>query len=577
MHEIATETTLIVVIGIITVGLVAMFAKRIGIAAPLLLVVVGAGLSLVPAIPSVVISPDIILTVILPPLLYTAALSVPAVEFRRNLRVILLLSVVLVVVSAFAVAAVVNLIWPAVGFAICLALGAVVAPPDAVAATSIAKRLGLPPRLVTILEGEGLVNDATALVLLSTAIAAATASGEASGGEALGAFAYSVAVAALIGYVVARLILIVRSRIADGTLDIAVSLTAPFLAFLPAEEANASGVIAVVVAGIFVGNRGQSRILAARRLAERNTWQAFTFIVENGVFLLMGMQLPVVVMAVSSSDPGALATIGVALLICVLLVAVRYAMLPILFFVLRRSLQKLERQTDRAEKFSPIVEQRLAEDERLRSRVGSFRRRLELSQNDLTALRDQKLGMRDGIALGWAGMRGVVTVAAVQTLPRDHDMYPQLVLVGFAIAVVTLLVQGGTLPLLIKLLGIQRDSRAEEANEVAVLMRQNSDIGRKTIADLGAAQGVDEALIARAQQGEATSANWMELVASSDPEDENSDAAVIRRLRIAAVDAKRAELAHHRGLGGFSSEAIAAAQHALDSEEIAIRAEFNED
>ena len=164
----STQLVTLVVVGVVLViGVVSFFSGRIGVAAPLALTVVGVGVGAIPVVPHFDIEPEIVLTVILPPLLYAAARQVPFVDFRRNLRVIGFLAIVLVVLSAVLVGVLVHLIW-AIPLALAIALGAVVAPPDAVAATSLGKRLGLPPRIVTILEGEGLVNDATALVLLST-------------------------------------------------------------------------------------------------------------------------------------------------------------------------------------------------------------------------------------------------------------------------------------------------------------------------------------------------------------------------------------------------------------------------
>lgn len=208
-------------------------------AAPLPLVVVGAALSAIPSTPLIQVNPHVILGVVLPPLLYAAALQMPFVDFRRNLRVITSLAVVLVALSAAAAGLVVHAALPAVPLALAFAVGAVVAPPDAVAAISLGKRLGLPRRVVTILEGEGLVNDATALVL-----------------------------------------------------DVAIALVVPFVAFLLAEEVHASGIVAVVAAGLTLGNRAPGRVPAARRRAEEANWATFSMVVENGVFLLKGYPLP---------------------------------------------------------------------------------------------------------------------------------------------------------------------------------------------------------------------------------------------------------------------------------------------
>ena len=327
---------LVVVAVVLVIGVVSFFSGRIGVAAPLALTVVGVGVGAIPAVGAqhFVLEPDVVLTVILPPLLYAAARQVPFVDFRRNLRVIGFLAIVLVVVSAVLVGVAVWLIW-AVPLALAIALGAVVAPPDAVAATSLGKRLGLPPRIVTILEGEGLVNDATALVLLATMLAIVSTTTTTPNGWMIAlTFLWAVVGAVIIGGVLGAVSVALRRRITDPVLDAAVSLTIPFVAYLAGELVHSSGVVAVVVAGILVGNQGAYRIRASFRLTESGTWRIVTLLVENAVFLYMGFQLWPVVGAVASGGDLA-GTLGVAGLVIVLLVGIRFAAMPPLLWTIR--------------------------------------------------------------------------------------------------------------------------------------------------------------------------------------------------------------------------------------------------
>ncbi|PIJ33640.1 sodium:proton antiporter, partial [Leucobacter sp. OLES1] len=219
------ELALLAVLGLVIVVGVSMLSGRIGVAAPLLLVVLGIGIGYVPGVPPVNLDPEIILLGVLPPLLYSAAVNVPILDLRRNVGPIAGLSVVLVIVSSVAIGALLHLAVPQIPLAAAIALGAVVAPTDAVAATSIGKRLGMPPRLVTILEGESLVNDATSLVLLRTAIAAVA--GSFVFWEAVGQFAFAVSVAVVIGLLIGVLTVWLRSKLVNPVYDTIVSFTVP--------------------------------------------------------------------------------------------------------------------------------------------------------------------------------------------------------------------------------------------------------------------------------------------------------------------------------------------------------------
>jgi monovalent cation/hydrogen antiporter len=636
----ATQLITVVVVGVVLViGVVSFFAGRLGIAAPLALTVVGIGVGAIPAVPHFDVEPDIVLTVVLPPLLYAAARQVPFVDFRRNLRVIVLLAVALVVVSAVIVGVAVHLVWITVPLALAIALGAVVAPPDAVAATSLGKRLGLPPRIVTILEGEGLVNDATALVLLSTMLAIVSSTTTSpSGWMIVLEFVWAVVGAVVIGAVLGFAVVALRQRVTDAVLDAALSLVVPFVAYLAAELVHSSGVVAVVVAGILVGNQGAYRIRASFRLAESGTWRIVTLIVENAVFLFMGFQLwPVVgTVAATGELPG---TALVAGLVIVLLVGVRFASMPPLLWTIRRRYRKRAAQAEKTNaRFQDITEedfqQRVANFQQLgikqtpvqgilrglRARFGlvtrkdreardriaaqlaeieknppppveldetsrnrfsrsfqNFRRRLDQQNNDLTAERDQALGWRDGVILGMSGMRGVVTVAAVQTIPKGEPMRDSLVLIAFAVAIVTLVVQGLLLPPVVRRLRPAGDAAVDQRSEVYGLRKAVTAAGATAVtgavADAEAAghpvqpEVVDEVR----SQGE-SSLNRLEVWASADLSDPHNEVAQFQRLRRVQVDAERAALRDAYERGAYSSEAIDTMRAALDSDEISIDA-----
>jgi CPA1 family monovalent cation:H+ antiporter len=632
--------TLTVVAVVLVIGVVSFFSGRIGVAAPLALTVVGIGAGAIPGLPHFELEPSLVLTVILPPLLYAAARQVPFVDFRRNLRVIVFLAVGLVAVSAVLVGVLVSLLWVTVPLALAIALGAVVAPPDAVAATSLGKRLGLPPRIVTILEGEGLVNDATALVLLSTMLAIVSATVQSPNGWMIAlTFLWAVVGAVIIGGILGAVSVALRRRIHDPVLDAALSLVVPFVAYLAGEFAHSSGVVAVVVAGILVGNQGAYRIRASARLAESGTWRIVTLLVENAVFLYMGLQLwPVVGQVAGGGDlPG---TLGVAGLVILLLVGIRFAAMPPLLWTIRRRYRKRAVRAEETKgRFDNVTEEdfqkraasfrqlgirqsplksltrgiraglgivtekdraardrvvaRLAEleanppeapveiDDTQRARLArmfqNFRKRMDQQNNDLTAERDQALGWRDGVILGLSGMRGVVTVAAVQTIPERTEMRESLVLVAFAVAIVTLVVQGLLLPPVVRRLRPADDVPGSGRGELLELRKQMKDAGDVAVA--AAAEGSDAfpttVRPGVVQEVSAQTEAWLgrlEIWASADLADPENEVAQYQRLRRVQLDAERDVLRDAYERGAFSTESIDVMRTALDSEEISLDA-----
>ena len=242
------ELTAELVALVIAVGVVAGLCDRYGWPTPLVLVVVGAAASFLPHVPDVQLDPDVVLFALLPPLLYATTSRTSLFDFRHNKASIFSMSVVLVVVTTLFVGWVTWLLLPGIAFAAALALGAVVAPPDAVAAAAIGRRLGLPRRVATLLEQESLVNDAAALIALSVAVSALTSSPSAP--EVAAEFVWAVVGAVLVGGAVAAVLAVLRARLRDPVLDNLVSFVAPYLAFLAAEEVHASGVLATVVTGL---------------------------------------------------------------------------------------------------------------------------------------------------------------------------------------------------------------------------------------------------------------------------------------------------------------------------------------
>ncbi len=457
---------------LIAVAAATVVGPRWGIASPLLLVALGLGASLIPGVPVLTISPELVLEALLPPLLYAAAVSMPPMSMRREIVPISGLSVLLVIATALVLGLLFAWLIPDLGFACGVALGAIISPTDA-AATGIVKKAGVPGRVTVILEGESLLNDATALVLLRTAIVAAV--GTFSFWGALGTFVYAVVVALLIGGVAGWVTLWVRARIQDPTVATLVSFTVPFVASVPTEVLHGSGLVAAVVAGLVTAIRGARVLPPMHRLSDRTNWSSVQLVVEGAVFLTMGLQLPAVLAEVGSGSFGVGAAMGLALLAVAVTVLVRAGyVLPLLTGLQRRAGRSAKRQpmleemSDRVDQAAgtgeswemparrrpprPDGEERPAQQRRPgRSRTASpeqierFGRRVRRALADLDYLVRQPLGAREGVVVVWAGMRGAVTVATAQTLPLDAPNRPLLVVVAFVAATLSLMAQGLTI------------------------------------------------------------------------------------------------------------------------------------
>ncbi len=578
------ELSLVAVGALVLVVAVAMVAGRINIATPLILVVVGIGIGYIPGVPLIELDPEIILLGVLPPLLYAAAVNVPILDLRRNIGPISALSVVLVIISALVIGALLHLLVPSIPFAAAVALGAVVAPTDAVAATSIGKRVGMPPRLVTILEGESLVNDATSLVLLRTALAAVA------GGfvfwQAVGQFAYAVSVALVIGFAVGVVTVWVRSKLDNPVYDTVMSFAVPFIAFVPTEYVGASGVLAVVVTGLYSGHHAHRKFSATARVNERLNWRTAQFLLENGVFLLMGLELHKLVEDIGRSELQLQHTALIGLGVVLVLIVLRMAFMWPVTWSLARALPRYEARAVGWQRIARRVRQspRFAEStETDQLKLDRLDRAARRSAADATHAREQGLDWRGATILGWSGMRGVVTLAAAQSIPTSVPFRSQLVLIAFVAAVVTLLLHGLTLPRLIRKLRPQGPSTSDRKEELVALYGDLVEAGTTAVdAELEYERGLaaedpdyhvpSDAVVKRARSSVQNSIAALAFALPRTEVEETSEAEAeargYMRLAHAALEAQRAALLEERAIGQYSSRALLAAAEALDQYEI---------
>lgn len=543
--------------------LAAAFSRRTGVATPLLLVLVGVAGSFLPGVPHPQVDPEVVLAGVLPPLLYATSVRLPVIDLRRNMRMIAWLSVVLVVLSAVVTGIVVHLVFPQVPLALGVALGAVVSPTDAVAATAIGRRLGLPHRLMTVLEGESLVNDASALVTLRTAVAATA--GAFHLWTAVGDFALAVVMAVLVGLVGGWITVRVRSLVDDPVLHSAISFVVPFLVYFPAEELRASGVLAVVVAGLVTGTMGARRFSARERQTEATNWATLSFLLENGLFLLMGLQLPGLIESLGEESSTRL-VLEVTALVLVLAVVLRAVGVLVPRLVdrtarNRRSREQLQQVQERLDTVEP-------RNDREQTRLAWMQRRVARGAADLDFEESQPITRRGTVVLGWAGMRGAVTIAAAQTIPADLPMRSTVVLVAFLVAVTTLLGFGGTLPWVIRRMDLSDASPQERREETTALLRSLFDTAAERLGPIGEQQVDGEPVDPQAVERVVTHlAPVLSGKAQEHAEARPDVRAQMLVLQRRYLEAMRDALAEERAVGAYRTETFTAVQHLLDQQE----------
>jgi CPA1 family monovalent cation:H+ antiporter len=400
----ATEahTELVVAALLLAIVVLVTAARVLSVPYPIFLVIGGGALGFIPGMPEVRLDPDLVLLIFLPPLLYSAAFFTSLRELRRNVRPISMLAVGLVLATCGAVAAVAHALIDGLDWPAAFVLGAIVSPTDPVAATAIARRIGVPQRVVDIVEGESLINDATALVAYRVAVGAVVTGSfsmaDAGGRFLLGAIG-GIAIGLAVGWVVAN----VRERLDDPPVEITISILTAYLAYLPAEELGASGVVAAVTVGLYMGSQTSRVTTVTVRIQSGPVWQILIFLLNSLLFVLIGLQLPAILERLPETgvNGGDLVLYALAVSLTVILVRMAFT------FVTSIGLG-----------FQPDY--------------------------------------RNVSLIGWMGMRGAVSLAAALALPQ----FPQrdlIVFLTFAVILATLVVQGLSLPAVIRLLGIERD------------------------------------------------------------------------------------------------------------------------
>ena len=412
----------LVVLGLLlATAALAVLARLIGVPYPITLVLGGCVIGFVPGLPDVELDPDLVLLLFLPPLLYGAAFFTSLRDLRANARPIALLSIGLVFVTMGAVAIVAHEVI-GLGWGESFVLGAVVSPTDAVAPAEILRRLGAPRRLQTIIEGENLTNDWTALVLYSFAVAAVV-TGSFSFGEAVFRFFVNGIGGLLIGLAAGWLIREVRSRVNDPPTEITISLLSGYAAYIPAEELGLSGVIAAVTVGVYMGWHTPELTTPVMRMQGVAVWEILMFLLNAVLFLLVGLQLPTVLDDISGFSGAEL--VGWGLLVSAVVIVVRLAWGFTVVYLVRA----LDRRPSQRARRTPA---------------------------------------RERLVAGWAGMRGSVALAAALAIPFETDAgapFPErdlLIFLAFAVILVTLVGQGLTLGPLINRLGISDDGTEQE-------------------------------------------------------------------------------------------------------------------
>jgi CPA1 family monovalent cation:H+ antiporter len=521
------ETGLLILALCVGIPALSVVARLFDIPYPIVLVLGALALGLLPGVPEVELDPDLVLVIFLPPLLYVSAFMADLRALRADARSLSLTSIGLVLMTACAVAVVghelVGLPW-----AISFALGAIVSPTDPVAATAISRELGVPRRLVTVIEGESLVNDSSALIAYRVALAAAIG-GSFSLFDASLDFVVAVLGGIAVGLAVGAAIAEVRRRLDDVQVEITISLFTGFAAFLPAEGLGVSGVLAAVTAGIYLGWLAPRISTAEMRMQGRAVWEIVTFLLNAVLFVLIGLQLPRILDAVAGINGLTLAAYALATIAAV--IGVRFLWL----FTTPYLLRALDRRPSQV---------------------------------------SRRIGAGPRIVIGWAGMRGAVSLAAALALPLETSAGAPLpdrdlvIFLAYCVVLFTVVVQGLTLPALIRRLGVIDDGTEEEAEEHA--------------ARIGAAEAALEALDALAKEEWARDDSVERLrrlhdfrrqrfaAMRGDLEDEDGildRSLAYQRLTRAVIQAQHEAIVAMRNGGVISAEVMRRVERDLDLEE----------
>jgi CPA1 family monovalent cation:H+ antiporter len=514
---------------LVSVALLNSLANRLRVPFPIVLVIGGLLLALVPGIPTVELNPDLVLVVFLPPLVYSASFFADQHALRRNMRVIAVLAVGLVLATVAGVGVLAHDVF-GLPWASAFTLGAILGPTDALAATAIVRRLGVPRRIATVLEGEALINDATALVAYKIAVATAVGEGFSASHAGL-EFLYVAAGGIAIGLVVGHLLAEIRRRIDDPLTEATMSLFTGYAAFLPAEQLGLSGVLATVACGLYLGYRAPELQSPQTRLQTHTLWEFLTFILNATLFVLIGLQLPVIVDGLSHTSFGAGQAVGYTLLASLAVVVIRFAWgfgsTAVIRALDRRPSQKLKRST-----------------------------------------------WEERVVNCWAGMRGAVSLAAALALPLVTDSghpFPGrdlILFVTFGVILFTLVVQGLSLPWLIGALGV-RESGEEEHREELRGRLAIAEAALERIDELADSEWTNDDTIDRVRGVYEFRRRRFKAQAGKLEDDDGIEERSLQyqRLMHRIYDAQRETLVGLRDDGEVSSEVMRRLEHELDLEE----------
>ena len=523
LHQLETMILLLMVVLALTA-----VARKLAIPYPILLVVGGLVLGFVPGLPTVRLDPNIVFLVFLPPLLWAAAYFTSWRDFRANARPITLLAVGLVLATTATVASVAHALLPGLGWAGAIVLGAIVSPPDAVSATAILKHLHLPRRGITILEGESLVNDATALVLYRAAIAAAV-SGTFELGDTILEFVLAATVGIAVGFAVGIVCRWVLRLTEDSFSEIAITLLAPYIAWVLAEQAHASAVLACVVGGFYIRQHFSALVAPITRIQARAVWDLLVFVLNGIIFILIGLQLGILRDAIPSNELGALTVNG--LMVSAAAIAVRLIWVPVAAWIPRF--------------MSPSLR-----------------------------ARDPMPPWSNLFILGWTGMRGIVSLAAALALPLTtaagipFPFREEIILIAFMVILVTLVLQGLSLPLLIRTLdlgedkSIQHEERQARGHAATAALAVLDDVASEDWPVTGHIEQLRVHYGHRRQR-------YVD-VETLDTECTKEVAEAFRRLRHETLTAERLAVIKLRNDGVISDEILHRLEHELDIEALRI-------
>jgi CPA1 family monovalent cation:H+ antiporter len=500
------------------VAVLAAASRAIGVPYPIVLVLGGLVMGFVPGIPDVQLEPELVLVIFLPPLLYSAAFFASLRDLRYDVRTISLLAIGLVIATACAVAVVAHALIEDLPWAAAFALGAIVAPTDPLAAMEVGRRVGLPRRLATILEGESLINDGSALVLYRVAVGAVGGGfslAEAGLEFVLGA-AGGVAIGLAVGWVIAE----IRKRLDDPPVEVTISLLSGYAAYVPAERAGASGVLAAVTIGIYIGWRAPEISSARQRIAGFSMWTILTFLLNALLFVLIGLQLPVILDGLQDEPLGEL--IAITAVVAAVVIVARLVWMHLMTGAIRA----LDRRASQ------------------RERRGTWRERT--------------VG-------GWAGMRGAVSLAAALALPIDFPARDQLLFITFGVILATLVLQGLTLPAVIRWAGVHDDGA--EAREELLARRRATEAALARLDELEAEAWTRDDTVERMRGLYRYRTSRLSARATDDEDGYEHRSRKYQKMVRSVLDAQRAAVVELRNTGEISNDVMHRIERELDLED----------